>query len=164
MGTGHIEQGQVKVEGSEIVFKSGSVPGFMIEGMIGQAITQVYQQFDYFNRLYTDPKHERHKFWLENGKALCLIAYAEAKQTIECLEDMKDATLKPKHRAYREITQSFLDKQKKLEKKTSTAKRRNNKAFVSSIANIADWLNSTTVVMSSYSDVKDIRNEAKSWQ
>ena len=154
----------VKVEHTDIKFKPGSVPGFMIEGLIGQAITQVYQQFNYFNELYTDVKHERHKDWLVNGKALCLIAYAEAKQTIDCLEDMKDATLKPKHKAYREITQSFLDKQKKLEKKTATAKRRNNKSFINSIANIADWLNSTTVVMSSYSDIKDIRNEAKSWQ
>jgi len=158
------KEAMVKVEHTDIKFKSGSVPGFMIEGLIGQAITQVYQQFNYFNELYTDPKHERHKFWLENGKALCLIAYAEAKQTIDCLEDMKDATLKPKHRAYREITTEFLKRQDKLEKKTASAKRRNNKSFVKSIANIADWLQSTTVVMSSYSDIKDIRNEAKSWQ
>ena len=158
------KESMVKVEHTDIKFKPGSVPGFMIEGLIGQAITQVYQQFNYFNELYTDVKHERHKDWLVNGKALCIIAYEEAKQTIDCLEEMQDATLRPKHKAYRQITTEFLKKQEKLEKKTRLAKRRNNKSFITSIANIADWLNSTTVVMSSYSDIKDIRNEVKAWQ
>lgn len=157
-------ENMVSVENSDIKFKAGSVPAFMIEGLIGTAITQVYQQFNYFNELYTDVKHERHKDWLVNGKALCIVAYEEAKQTIDCLEEMKDATLRPKHRAYRQITKEFLKRQEKLEKKTRTAKRRNNKSFVKSISNIAEWLNSTTIVMSSYTDTKAAREEAKLWR
>ena len=157
-------ENMVIVEGSEIAFKPGSVPGFMIEGLIGSAITQVYQQFNYFNELYTNPEHEKHSDWLVNGQALCIVAYEEAKQTIDCLADMKDATLKPKHKAYRKITETFLKKQEKLEKKTRQAKRKNNQAFIGSIANIADWLQSTTIVMSSYSDIKDIKEETKLWQ
>jgi hypothetical protein len=77
---------------------------------------------------------------------------------------MKDATLRPKHRVYRQITKEFLKRQEKLEKKTRTAKRRNNKSFVKSISNIAEWLNSTTIVMSSYTDTKAAREEEKLWR
>jgi hypothetical protein len=45
-------ENMVSVENSDIKFKAGSVPAFMIEGLIGTAITQVYQQFNYFNTLY----------------------------------------------------------------------------------------------------------------
>jgi hypothetical protein len=154
----------IKVEGSEISFTEDSVPGFMIEGLIGQAITQVFQQLTYFNELYTDKDHEKHSDWLVNGKALCLIAYAEAEQVLDCMSPMKDATLRPAHRAFRKITTEFIKDQRKLEKKTALAKRRNNKSFVSSINNIARWLTSTTVVMSSYSKPKDIQLEVWSWE
>ena len=154
----------IKIEGSEISFTDNSVPGFMIEGLIGQAITQVFQQLTYFNELYTDKKHEKHSDWLVNGKALCLIAYAEAEQVLDCMSPMKEATLRPAHRAFRKITTQFITEQKKLEKKTSLAKRKNNKSFVTSIGNIAKWLTSSTVVMSSYSKPKDIQQEVRSWR
>lgn len=157
------EAGLVKFSDSNISFQDSSVPGFIIEGLIGTAITQVYQQFSYFNELYTNPKHEKHGDWLVNGQALCIVAYEEAKQTMDCLDNMKDATLAPKHKAYKKITKNFLKNLEGLEKKTRKAKRKDNQSFINSIANIADWLQSTTIVMSSYSDIKDIKAEASSW-
>jgi len=156
-------ENMVSIDHSDIKFNTASVPAFMIEGLIGSAITQVYQQFNYFNELYTDPKHERHKEWLVNGQALCIVAYEEAKQTLDCMEEMKDATLRPAHVAYRNITEQFIKRQEKLEKKTRTAKYRNNQSFIKSIANIAEWLQSTTIVMSSYTNTKEARAEARSW-
>ena len=153
----------VTIENSNISFKEGSVPKFIVEGLIGSAITQVFQQFSYFTELYLNPKHEKHSDWLVNGQALCIVAYEEAKQTIDCLAEMQDATLAPKHKAYRKITLAFLEKQEALEKKTRTAKSKTNKSFVGSIDNISQWLQSTTIVMSSYTDKKDIWAEVKLW-
>jgi hypothetical protein len=131
--------------------------------MLGDCITTVYAQLDYFQKL-REPEHPKHKELVTTCKGLALIAFEEAQQSIECLKNMKDTSLKPKHRAYRVITKEFLVRLKKEEKKLTKAKRRDNLALMRVVKHIVDWLQSTTLVMSSYADKKDIKAEAALWQ
>ena len=150
-------------EGVPITFTTNSVPKFIIEGMLGGCITTVFAQLDYFNKR-RDKDHPKHKELVVTCKSLALIAWDEAQQSVDCLEEMKDTSLCSKHRAYRTITKQFLLDLKKEEKKLTQAKRKDNKALMRTVKHITSWLNSTTLVMSSYADKKDIKAEAARWQ
>lgn len=150
-------------DGEPITFTDNSVPGFVIEGMLGACITTVFAQLDYFNKL-RDKKHPKHKELVQTCKGLALISWEEAQQSLECLKNMKDSSLKPKHRAYRTITKEFLVKLKAEEKKLGKAKRKDNLALMRAVKHITNWLNSTTIVMSSYADKNDIKEETALWQ
>jgi hypothetical protein len=158
--------GLVKFAYSEkdIGFSEDSVPGFIIEGLVGGAITQVFQQLNFFNELWSDPKHEKHSHALVQAQALCIIAYKEAEQTVELMKPMKDATIAPKFRDYRKITQAFLNDLDKREKAMRKAKVVRNKAVVESVEAVTKWLSSATIVLSSYSKAKDRKAEVKQWQ
>jgi hypothetical protein len=156
------DDGLVHFSYGDISFTKSSIPGFIIEGLIGQCITQVYQQLGYTNELQNNKKVKSEEV-VKSIKALCVIAYEEADNVLDLTKEMKDATLKPKHKAFRNITKSFIERLRKEEKKLLKAKNRNNTAVVNSVKTIIDWLKSTTIVMSSYSDIKDIQKEQKEW-
>jgi len=152
------EDEKVTFEGTDISFSPASVPGFMIEGLIGTAITQVFQQLNHFR-----DEHTTKGDVVKGCKALAVIAYNEAEQVVKLMEPMKDATLRPSHRAVRSITTQFLRKLEKGEKKLRTAKRRDNRAIATTTQDITNWLRDTTVVMSSYTKTKELNGIVKEW-
>lgn len=160
-----VDDKQVKFFGNELGFSTNSVPAFIIEGMIGEAITQVFQQVNYFNELYSDKNHPKHFEWVLQMKSLSVIAYKEAEQVVDCLKDMKDATLSPKHRAIRSITKTFLSRLEEREQEMLTATEENHDpVFTEAMKLILEWLKSSTIILSSYTDNKDIHKHTRKWK
>lgn len=160
-----VDDKQVKFFGNELGFSTNSVPAFIVEGMLGEAITQVFQQVNYFNELYSDKNHPKHFEWVLQMKSLSVIAYKEAEQVVECLKDMKDATLSPKHRAIRSITKTLLSRMEEREQEMLIATEENHDpVFTDVMKLILEWLKSSTIILSSYTKNKDIAKYTRKWK
>lgn len=152
------------IEGVDISFTSNSVPAFIIEGMLGEAVTAVFKQVNYFNELYNDANHPKHSEWVLQMKSLSVIAFSEAEQIVYCLKDMKDATLQPKHKAVRKVTKLFLDRLKEREQDISSADENNDQAFTDAMKLILEWLKTTTIILSTYTKNKEVNDHVKEWK
>jgi hypothetical protein len=150
--------------GPEISFTTDSVPAFIIEGMVGEAVTAIFQQVNYFNELFTNKEHPKHNEWVINMKSLCAIAFAETEQVIWCLRDMKDATLSPRHKAIRNITKKVVDELQANHEAILASDENNDQAFTDAMALILKWLKSSTLILSSYTKQKDITAIVKDWK
>lgn len=150
--------------GPEISFTTDSVPAFIIEGMVGEAVTAIFQQVNYFNELFTNKEHPKHNEWVINMKSLCAIAFAEAEQLVWCLRDMKDATLSPRHKAMRNISQKLVDKLHANHEAILASDENNDQAFTDAMSLILKWLQSSTLILSSYTKQKEITAIMKDWK
>jgi len=151
-----VEKG-VRLAGTKLVFTEDSVPSFFIEGLVGGAITQIYQQLTYVSEISKNKNHERHSDLIKETQALCIIAFQESQQVVDLLKDMKDATLSPRHKAFRKITKTFIERLKEKEDAFMKAETVGDRAVISSVKDIMDWLTTATEMLDSRVKVKDIK-------
>lgn len=147
--------GTIKLsEDDKVSLSTNSVPKFIIEGLIGEKITEIFKSIEVLNTGSELDKLEAKS--LDNARATIAIAKLELEELVDLLKDMKDATMTPRHKAVRKLAKSVVNFIVKNADEINTAETPDDKVIVDSIKKIIKFLTTATETMS------DITNEMAS--
>ena len=140
--------GQIKLSGDDKspVISTNSVPKFIIEGLIGEKITEIYKSVEVLN--YGSEQEKLEAKSLDNAKATIAIAKLELEELVELLKDMQDATMTPRHRAVRKLAKRTTDYITNRADSINRAKTPDNKTIVACIKTIINFIVEATKTMS----------------
>jgi hypothetical protein len=128
------------------VISTNSVPKFIIEGLIGEKITEIYKSVEVLN--YGSEQEKLEAKGLDNVKATIAVAKLELEELIILLKDMQDATMTPRHRAVRKLAKETLEVITDRADQIKKARSPNNKDILDAVTSILKFLTEGTKAMS----------------
>lgn len=140
--------GTIKLSGDDkgVSLTTTSVPKFIIEGLIGEKITEIFKSIEVLN--YGSAEENIDAKSLDNAKATIAVAKLELEEFIDLLKDMKDASMTPRHKAVRKLAKSTLNYIMKNADEINTAETQDDKVIVESIKKIIKFITTATETMS----------------
>jgi len=141
-------QNKIKMYGDEngVELSTASVPKFIIEGLIGEKVTEIFKSIEVLNTGSDVEKLEAKS--LDNAKATIAIAKLELEELVELLKDMKDATMTPRHRAVRKLAKLTTNFITKRADEINTAETQDDKVIVDCIKKVIKFVSEATATMS----------------
>lgn len=128
------------------VISTNSVPKFIIEGLIGEKITEIYKSVEVLNFGSEQEKLEAKS--LDNVKATIVVAKLELEELIILLKDMQDATMTPRHKAVRKLAKQTLEVITDRADQIKRAKSPDNQSILDAVNSILSFLVEGTKIMS----------------
>lgn len=139
--------GTIKLsEDDKVSLSTSSVPKFIIEGLIGEKITEIFKSIEVLNTGSELDKLQAKS--LDNARATIAIAKLELEELVDLLKDMKDATMTPRHKAVRKLAKGVVSFIVKNADEINTAETPDDKVIVDSIKKIIKFLTTATETMS----------------
>lgn len=164
------EKGVVSIESDgkqKPLFTSTSVPAYVIEGLIGEKVAEIFKSVDVLKN--GDEFEKLEPMDLRNSKATIATAKLELQELYDCLKDMNLTSLNPRHRFVKRFSTVFLKKIDKLADSIQEAESPDDPAIVESVKHIINWLSTTVMVMSDHKGktanqyLKDHKHEWKEY-
>lgn len=140
--------GTIKLSGDEkgVEITTTSVPKFLIEGLIGEKITEIFKSIEVLN--YGSAEEKLDAKSLDNAKATIAVAKLELEEFVDLLKDMKDASMTPRHKAVRKLAKSTVNYIMKNADEINSAETPDDKVIVESIKKIIKFITTATETMS----------------
>lgn len=140
--------GTIKLSGDEkgVEITTTSVPKFLIEGLIGEKITEIFKSIEVLNNGSAEEKLDAKS--LDNAKATIAVAKLELEEFVDLLKDMKDASMTPRHKAVRKLAKSTVNFIMKNADEINSAETPDDKVIVESIKKIIKFITTATETMS----------------
>lgn len=139
--------GTIKLnDDDKVSLSTNSVPKFIIEGLIGEKVTEIFKSIEVLNTGSEIDKIEAKS--LDNAKATIAIAKLELEELVDLLKDMKDATLTPRHKAVRKLAKSTVNYIMKNADEINSAETPDDKIIVDTVKKIIKFLVTSTETMS----------------
>ena len=139
--------GTIKLsENDNVSLSTSSVPKFIIEGLIGEKVTEIFKSIEVLNVGSELDKLEAKS--LDNAKATIAVAKLELEELVDLLKDMKDATLTPRHKAVRKLAKSTVNYIMKNADEINSAETPDDKVIVDCMKKIIKFVVEATQTMS----------------